>query len=324
MFPRNFFRGEEKGNSLIEIVVSLFIIIMVLSIFSSSIVVLRANQGNQNKNLAYGFAEAELAALNNYPFDSLTERTDGDFIGLAYNLGQQKITSDPGAQSSPNVQSVAPSSITVNGNISSIVLLPESYYADFTFSGYLKILSSSASDWQAGIIFRYQDIGNYYYWSVTGNTIKLIKVLSGVPSVLWSQSQISNLDTWYKLKVVAAGTSLKVYFNDILKVDQSDGSIVSGYLGFMGQNSAYYYLDNLHLESSVKNGDWYFDTEEIDSFPAGFLAISPSGLAGLRGKLTIENYGGTDIKKITAKVSWQEKGSAREIQLQTVRSEIYE
>lgn len=309
---------------MIEIVVSLFVIIMVLSIFSASLVVLNANQSNQNKNLAYGFAEAELVALSHYPFDSLTERTDGDFVGLAYNLGQQKIINDAAAQSPAQVQSVSPASITVGNNISSVVLLPESYYGDFTWSGYLKTLSSSASDWQAGIIFRYQDIANYYYFSISGSTIRLTKVLSGTPSVLWSQGQTFNFDTWYKLKVVAAGTSLKVYLNDVLKIDQSDSSFASGYLGFLGQNSAYYYLDSLHLESSVKNGDWSFDAESADAFPAGFVKISPSGLTGLRGKLTIENYAGTDIKKITAKVSWQEKGSAREIQLQTVRSKVYE
>lgn len=316
--------GCEPGFSMIEVIVSLFVIVMVLSIFSASVVTLSANQSNQNKNFAYGFAEAELAALNDYPFDSLTERTDGDFVGLAYNLGSQKIVGDPGAQSPSQVHSVVPASVMVGGNISSIALLPEGYYTDFTFSGYLKILSSSPADWQAGIIFRHDDINNYYFWSITGSSMKLVKVLSGTPSVLWSASQTFNTETWYKLKVVTLGTSLKVYLNDVLKIDQSDSSFGSGYIGFLGQNSSYYYLDSLHLESSVKNGDWFFDAEIVDSFPAGFLKITPSGLAGLRGKLTIENYGGTDIKKITAKVAWQEKGSQKEIQLQTVRSKVYE
>ncbi len=317
-------KRDGAGTSLIEVVVSLFILVLVLSVFSASLISFRVNQSNQNRNLAYSFAEAELAALSNYPFDNLTERTDGNFVGLAYNIGEQKIISDAGAQSPTQVQSVAPASIMVGSSISSAGLMPESYYSDFTFSAYLKVLPSSAANWQTGIVFRYQDIENYYYWSITSSSIKLVKFLAGTPTVLWTASQAHNTGTWYKLKVLTLGTSLKVYLDDVLKVDQSDSTFANGYVGFLGQNSTYYYIDNIHLESSIKNNDWFFDTETVGNFPEGFLKISPGELAGLAGKLTIQNYSGTEIKKITAKVVWQERGSAKEIQLSTLRSKVYE
>jgi Tfp pilus assembly protein PilV len=316
-------RGE-VGASLIEVVVSLFILVLVLSVFSASLITFRVKESNQNRNLAYSFAEAELDAMNNYPFGSLTERTDGDFVGLAYNIGQQKIASDAGAVSPAQVQTVAPASVMVGSSISSAALLPESYYGDFTLSAYLKVLPSSVSNWQTGIVFRYQDIENYYYWSITSGLMKFIKFSGGAPTILWTASQTFNTGAWYKLKVVTLGTSLKVYLDDVLKTDQSDGAFANGYLGFVGQNSVYYNIDDIHLESSIKNSDWLFDMETVDSFPAGFLKISPAELAGLAGKLTIQNYSGAEIKKITAKVVWQERGSAREIQLSTLRSKVYE
>lgn len=323
--PARFFRRSgEAGDSLIEVVVSLFIIMLVLSIFSASLVSFGVNKSNQNRNLAYGFAEAELVALSDYQFDSLTVRTDGDFIGLAYNIGRQKIASDAGAVSPTQVQSVIPASTAVGGSVTSAALLPESYYKDFTLSSYFKVLPSSDPNWRAGIIFRYQDIENYYYWNFTSSSMQLTKVYAGAPTVLWTQSQTFSPGTWYKLKVVTLGTSLKVYLNDILKIDQADSSFSEGYIGSMGWNSTYYYLDSLHLESSVKNSDWTFDAEMVDAFPAGFLKISPAEITGLAGKLTVENYAGSDIKKVTAKVTWQEKGSSKEIRLSTLVSRVYD
>jgi len=312
------------GVSIIEAIVSIFIIGLILSIFSSSLISFGVNQSNKNKALAYNFAEAELEDLKNYPFDSLTERTDAAFVGLAYNFGQQKIVSDAGALSPPQVQSVAPAPSMIGGNVSSIALLPEDYYTDFTFSAYFKILSSSAADWQTGIVFRYQDIENYYYFSITQNTLKLEKTAAGVTTTLYSGSQTFVFGTWYNLKVAAAGNSLKVYLNDILKTEQSDGTFASGCLGAVGKNSVYYYLDNFHLESAVQNKDWFFDAGTVNAFPEGFLKLNPTDLPGTSGKLTIENYGSAEIKKIIIKVVWQERGANQEVQLSTLRSKVYE
>lgn len=309
---------EAQGFSMVEIILSIFITGFILLIFSSAFISFKINLNSKNKVLAYNFAQIELEALQNYPFDKLTPRSDADFVGLAYNFGQQKIANDFSAVSLPQVQNVSPASSVVGENISSIVLLPESYYDDFTWRAYLKILSSSPSGWRAGLVFRYQDIDNFYYYYVTQNNLILSVFENGVETILYSESRIFNTEMWYNLKVVTSSASIQVYLDDALIASVSNDVFTDGHLGFLGSGSTYYNLDNVHLESTVQNGDWNFDSEALNYFPQGFLKVNPIDLPDSQGKLTIENYIGTEVKKITTKVSWQEKGEIQEVQLSTL------
>jgi prepilin-type N-terminal cleavage/methylation domain-containing protein len=57
------------------------------------------------------------------------------------------------------------------------------------------------------------------------------------------------------------------------------------------------------------DGPFIGEVDDLDKLPSSL------------GKLTIENYGGSsDIKKVTIKVIWQEKGGQKEVQLVTLIS----
>ena len=110
---------NKKGISLIEVVVSIFIVGLILVIFSASFTSVRANRVNKHRSIAYQFAQTEMEALRRYPFDQLTNRTDAGFIGLAYNYGAQKITNDASALSGTQVIAVNPGPDLLSNNLSS-------------------------------------------------------------------------------------------------------------------------------------------------------------------------------------------------------------
>ena len=102
--------------------------------------------------------------------------------------------------------------------------------SDFTYSAKVVLNSGTA----AALIFRAHgttdfycfnvDNGGHFYklWKRVGNNFTDLKVVS--------DSSIK-LGTEYQLKVVCQGNSIKCYVNDSLKIDVTDSSHSSGYLG---------------------------------------------------------------------------------------------
>lgn len=87
-------------------------------------------------------------------------------------------------------------------------------------------------DRQAGIIFRYVDVSNYWRLVAQRNvdgsatTIVLTKVVAGTETVKGIVEKPLLEDTWYDIRVATNGTTIRVYYEDkrLFTITSSDGS----------------------------------------------------------------------------------------------------
>ncbi len=102
-----------------------------------------------------------------------------------------------------------------------------------------------------GIMFRVQDEDNYYRvtFSSLYNFIAVHKIVGGVESLVSSKSETYNINTWYTVKVIFFNDNIKVYVNDVLKLDVTDTTFKnSGKIGFW-RHGAGADFDNLSVRS---------------------------------------------------------------------------
>jgi len=117
---------------------------------------------------------------------------------------------------------------------------PGASWADYTYSVDVKSIDDDSSR----LTFRVQDLNNYYRFTQKfGNNsnwdLKLQKVVAGAGTDLAtpisnngaSAGQVNSLTTWYTLKVVLSGTSIKAYIDDVLKFDVTDATYATGTVG---------------------------------------------------------------------------------------------
>jgi len=94
--------------------------------------------------------------------------------------------------------------------------------------------------WRAGVNFRLIDVDNFYSFHDKEDRLVLGKNVGGVYSVLKSVVEPYSFDTWYKWDIIARGTSIRVYVDDVLKVDVADPDLVEGMVALATWNEAAY------------------------------------------------------------------------------------
>lgn len=311
----------KNGYTLVEAVVAIGIMAIFIFIFIGSFYYISYSRYIKNKSLAFNLAHEEIEALRELPFEKLTNRTEAHFINVAYNLGQLSVETSNQAISPPNIYNLArPKEIT--SGVSGLAILPGGDFEDFTFETQLKALSDSDNSWQLGVVFRYQDVSNFYRLRLASNDLIFYKVVDGGNTILYSKSQVFSKDVWYKLKIEASGSNFNIYLDDNLltATPVSDEAFSKGKLGLIGSNSVHAHFD----EAKVTTGQtttWHFDgsEEKIGETASGWQRFGINDLPSAIDKLTIEDAinGYDDLKKITAKVEWQEQGNVKSVFLVT-------
>lgn len=107
-------------------------------------------------------------------------------------------------------------------------------WTDYSVEGKVKPSNSIIGSSASGLLFRYRDVNNYYHLRLSSSgRLELFKKENGVTTFLKQLDEKINKDTWYKLKVEAAGSTIKCYLNDIEKINITDsGSVLtSGAIG---------------------------------------------------------------------------------------------
>jgi len=308
---------NQKGATLIELLVAIFFILVIIIVFTISFRSINLNEEIKMKSAAHFLALGEIETIRKIPFIKLTNRNNANFMGVAYNLGTAEVRADNSAPSLPQVYKLLPSSLSQN-NITSLAIIPGNAYQDFTFETMIKVLDVSPLNWQAGFVFRFEDIDNYYYFLFDSSSIKLGKIVNATPSTLYTSSQTFNLNTWYKLKVITNGTSISLYLNDELLSNIIDESLSKGVIGLVGLNSAQISFDDTTIITSSTN-TWNFDNDIEGGTASGWERFGLNNLPNGQGKLTIEDYNGhTTLKKITVEVSWVEKQKTKSVKLITL------
>lgn len=318
-------RRDEKGLTTVEVIVSIFIFGLILTMLSGSLLSYRANRQVARRTEANRFAQAELEALRDYPFVDLANRTDGSFIGFAFNYGAQAVAASSSARSNPNVVLAEPSSNTLSDGTTSLFFLKDRFYDDASFSAALRVSSDSGAGWESGLLFRYEDVENYYAVVMSASALRLVKMVDGVKTTLATDSRSFSTDQWYVLQVSASGESLQVLLNGSTVISLSDAAQSRGSLGIFGAGQAFYAVDDATLTFGGESDSWNFDSETSGAFPAGWLRNAPTQLSDLETLLSVSAYNGSStIKQVEVEVLWTENGDPRAVSLSTLKAQPYE
>jgi len=284
-----------------------------VAVFGALLNVMRLNEVGTYSAAAHRLAQEELNILRDRAVSSLSVRASSTFIGVLYNNGNYGAATDAAAVSAPQVLKNNAASSSPLG----IVALPYSNLADFTLEASLKTAGTANA---TGLLFRARDLDNYYFFYLKNNQIILDKRAGGVTSTLYSAGQTFLPDTWYKLKIVAAGGNLSLYLNDNLLNTASDTSMSSGYAALANQGNGASF-DNVALTHGALTETWNFDDTPPNGVPDNWSRFGINDLPHGSAALTIsEPYGTPTFKKIDVSINWVERGVNKSIFLSTLRS----
>ena len=107
----------------------------------------------------------------------------------------------------------------------------DSIFSNFT----LRTLLYSTDDDYIGIVFRYQDINNYYKFIVSSQNkkIQLQKRANGILQILDSYTAMEWPLVGFTVTITAYNDTLKVYLEDKLYLEATNSQFSSGYIGLM-------------------------------------------------------------------------------------------
>ena len=116
-------------------------------------------------------------------------------------------------------------------------------YNDFTLTAKIKstddLTTNSSADYD--IVFGYQDPNNYYYMMFSSGSANsnLFKVVNGTRQWIADSTNLAVPDNAYHdIKLERTGSTIKVYFDNILKLNAADSTFATGGVGIGSYNDA--------------------------------------------------------------------------------------
>ncbi|MFC1702915.1 family 16 glycoside hydrolase [Patescibacteria group bacterium] len=295
---------DRRGFTLMESLITIALIAMLLAVYLTvlgSIFFMRRLQFNiQGAN----FVQEEIEVLRSLDFTELTNRTDGNFLGLPFTRGDWSVeVVDASGQG--NTMSLPAAETALIGETGMIVV-PGNYKMDFTYTAKVRVDDASPAGWDAGIGFRYRDAENHYRFRITNGGLALDKVDGGTVSTLWSQSTTLLTDTWYTLEVIANGSEFILKRDGVTLTTYNDTTFATGDLTLMTMDDAIAAFDDVVItESSMTTYD--FSSYALGDIPPDWERLSAFDLPLGAGTVTIADHlGNSDIKEVTVTVSWMD------------------
>lgn len=121
------------------------------------------------------------------------------------------------------------------------ILLVLDGFNDFGTAGVTAKIRPDSGSKDIGVIFRAQDVQNYYLFRVDGTagTAGFFKREAGVYSSLGPETPfVVSMGTWYEFNVVAIGSNFRAYIDGAFVNSASDGTYASGMLGLRTHTTA--------------------------------------------------------------------------------------
>jgi hypothetical protein len=111
---------------------------------------------------------------------------------------------------------------------------------DYTYEARVKAVQEGTSSTGIGLAFRVQDVNNLYWFNLRNptQTVRLMKKLGGTWSQISSVNFALSLDTWYTIKVVVSGNSIRCFINGTEVISATDSTITNGAVGFRTYNTS--------------------------------------------------------------------------------------
>ncbi|SDW66126.1 right-handed parallel beta-helix repeat-containing protein [Paenibacillus sp. CF384] len=117
----------------------------------------------------------------------------------------------------------------------------DSTWSNYTAEAKVKVASWNTTSYRSvGLLTRYQDSSNYYYFQYYNNDGKLYisKFVNGVWTHLNSVAFTFNTNQYYTFKVVLSGSSIQCYVDGTLKFSVTDSQFASGKVGLHANENA--------------------------------------------------------------------------------------
>ena len=139
----------------------------------------------------------------------------------------------PGAHSTPQVYTGIDSSLD-----ESAITLCEPEAHKFIFEARMKVNESSGLNWQAGVVFRYQDENNYYSFTVSPETTFCSLVLNGQHTSIRIQARESAPDIWQNMQVEhqEGDYTIKLRIDDVVVFSVTDNIFAGGKVGLIASD----------------------------------------------------------------------------------------
>ncbi|CAK4853276.1 unnamed protein product [Aphanomyces euteiches] len=120
-------------------------------------------------------------------------------------------------------------------------------WTDYTLEAKVNVTNNVGGNKDAGLVFRYTDVNDYYVLYLknndnTGRKMEIVKVVGGVKTSLTFANPSIAPDTFYTYKIVLNGTSIQAYKDGTLVLSTTDSSFSSGKIGarvFANTNARY-------------------------------------------------------------------------------------
>lgn len=299
----------DYGFGLIEIVISIGVTSMTLSVLLSISNVLQLQQSAYYRTVARQLVVEESEALRNASFADLHNRTNTPFIETAYSNGSWAVAQPATPNSSPNV--VVVQNVAGSANPSRIVV-PAGNLGDGTYAFSFRVRPASPANWKVGMYLRYHDDQNFYLLQVTSTSLVLSRVVEGVSTQLWTNTGSFSTDTWYQLSATLTGQSVvAISVNGAPRtgLPVADATFARGSFALGAFDSVQAEFDDV---SFIGGGtaSWNFDgaNETVDAQPRNWKRIGPSDLPAASTAITITDAqaGYTDLKQAVLTVFWNE------------------
>ena len=250
----------------------------------------------RNSNL-----QAQTAPAESSPEASSVERPTtfrDDFNNLRLDGWQQVHEAAEGPRSTWKVSGFGV--LTQSGNAGSGALSRKAFQKpgtmlvagnkEWTDYEYTAHLSSNDND-AMGVVFRFVNGNNFYRFSMDKERgyWQLVKKVDGKYTLLAEKPQGYVLNRWYKVKVKAAGQSIKVQVDGALAFDVVDSSLPAGQIGLYswGQQLAAY--DNVRVVAKTDSFTLAVlpDTQYYTKYYPAVFTSQTRWLAENRGPLNI-------------------------------------
>ncbi|NOU67102.1 DUF1080 domain-containing protein [Paenibacillus sp. LMG 31461] len=162
---------------------------------------------------------------------------DGDSVGWTQVLGTWTVVTD-GINKLLAANSNSGENLVSTGNTS---------WNNYAVQSRIKMTSEGPGSSGAGLVFRYQNGNNMYYFQLNraSNQLKILKKQAGNWTILATVSQTLSLDTWYAAKILVNGSTIKGYLNGDEKISVTDTAIGNGAIGFRTYYTSALYDDTL-------------------------------------------------------------------------------
>ncbi|MBM3237751.1 T9SS type A sorting domain-containing protein, partial [Candidatus Poribacteria bacterium] len=163
--------------------------------------------------------------------------------------GKWLLTDKGGGNMAVDQATVAGESLPTRFLLSNTV---DSASSNFSLSVYTIVFSYWGP---AGLVFNYEDEGNYYYSYIAHDRVYLYRVLNGNTTQLfdaWTNS-FCFANRWNNLNVVRADSWIRVFVNGVKWIECNDGSIMNGKVGLFTMGTCSCRFDDFNYTDASKN-----------------------------------------------------------------------